>query len=120
MSDITAEKKLALIRSIREENDRNRMSMRNRQNILYGYYYDKCDTEFADNPTDMSKCFNRSLGIRILVAIVLFSVYVILDYTGTSFFSLDTTVISTSLMENYDLNAIDFIEEISYTLKDDV
>lgn len=120
MSDITAEQRLALIRSIREENNRNRLSIRNRQNILYGYNYDKCDIEYCENPTGMSNSFRCKPGMRILTAIVLFSVYVILDYTNITFFSLDTTVISTRIMENYDLNAIDFLEEITYTLKDDV
>lgn len=113
MSDITAEKRLALIRSIREENTRNRLNLRNRQRILYGHGYDNYIVDEYGNMTSPSKR-HSTLGIRILAAIAVFSVFVILDYTKTPVSGL----LWERLGENYPLNIVDFMENITYTLDD--
>lgn len=115
MSDVTAEKRLALIRNIREENTRNRMNLRNRENILYGQHYHSVTNDQADDILHTGK-HASSLGLRILVAIVLFSLFVILDYTERTWFSVNASGIRETLQENYIVNSFDFIKEITYTL----
>lgn len=101
MSDISVQKRLDLIKSIREENNRNRLSLNSRDSM----------TEAT------SKSFS-SFPFRFLFASILFSLFVILDSMDFSFFSINAVTISTVINENYALNTIDFIKEISYTLKD--
>ncbi|MCH5274247.1 MAG: hypothetical protein J1E65_00305 [Lachnospiraceae bacterium] len=120
MSDISIEKKLELIRSIREANSRNRNSLRQQQHILYGGKYDNSIFDMDDDMTDSthpnSKRKASTLGIRALLAVILFSVYVILDYTGGEWLSLNSGKIFTYIGENYSSNAFAFIEKITYTL----
>lgn len=118
MSDITAERRLELIRNIREENNRNRMNMRNRESILYGQNYDKVVTYEEEKTSTTSTTQGGMLFFRILAAIILFSLFVILDYNKATWFSLNTDIICNYLKENYTLNSFDFIKEITYTLED--
>lgn len=118
MSDITAEKRMELIRNIREENSRNRMNLRTRENILYGHSYDSAVANEVTNTTISSEKAFSTLGIRILAAVILFSLFIILDYTKQTWFSLDSARICKYLQENYTPNSFDFIEEITYTLED--
>ncbi|MGN1147884.1 MAG: hypothetical protein ACI4TB_05640 [Lachnospiraceae bacterium] len=115
MSDITAEKRLELIRNIREENTKNRMKLRSRENILYGQHYNNATNTEADDMLQTGK-HASSLGLRILVAIVLFSLFIILDYTEGTWFSVNASGIRENLQENYIVNSFDFIKEITYTL----
>lgn len=116
MSEITAERRMELIRTIREENSRNRMNLKNRENILYGQTYDKSAMTEAENMTDTSPKSVSLLGIRILVSVILFSLFVILDYTEDTWFSVNATSICESIKENASLNSFAFIKEITYTL----
>lgn len=120
MSDISIEKKLELIRSIRETNSRNRSSLRQHAHILYGDKYDTNifhdDADMTDSPYPNRKGKISTLGIRALLAVMLFSLYVILDYTGGEWFSLNAGKLFTYIEENYSSNAFAFMEEITYTL----
>lgn len=114
MNDITAEKRLELIRTIRAENSKNRMNMQNRQSILYGYPYDDSVKTAEYRMTQTSQRVSAT-GIRILFAIILFSLFIVWDYSNLNLFSLNTTQIYEYLQENYTLNSFAFIEEITYT-----
>ena len=114
MSDITAEQKLMLLRDIREAQDRNRMSLRQRENILYGERLNRFSEDGVLHRNE--KHWKSHAGIRILLALLIFALYVILDFTNTAVFSLQTEEINRLLSRNYLVNAIDFIEEIPYTL----
>ena len=116
MSDITAEKRLELIRNIREENNRNRSKLRNRESILYGQNYDDSVTRDTVEVTETSTRPASSLGIRIVIAIVLFSIFIIFEYTEKTFFSINSTIIYKYLQENYTWESFDFIEDITYNL----
>ena len=131
MEDVTAERRLELVRYIREENNRNRMRMRTRENILYGKRKDTLTGSYAGyyeengyesgNPlaeeTDIpsGKVFS-GLWVRTLLATVLFAVYIILDFSGGSIFTVNSDTIHTHISENYTPNVIDFMQEITYTL----
>lgn len=120
MSDISIEKKLELIRSIREANSRNRNSLREHQHILYGHRYndyimnDEADMTDPVAPRGMKKM--STLGLRSLLAVILFSLYVILDYTGGEWLSVSSQKAFGYIEENYSSNGFAFMEEITYTL----
>ena len=119
MSEITGDRRLELLRTIREENERNRMNLRNQQNILYGNKYD--NNVESDNmiATDVSNAKGTStIFIRTLVAIIVFILFVIWDYSGKSFMNMKTNSVSSYIQENYSFNIIDFISKITYTNKD--
>lgn len=109
---------MALVRSIREDNYRNRMNMRNRQSILSGFAYDGSVINNGSDLTTVSQKKKSSLGLRLLTAIVLFSLFIIWDYTDSTWFSKNTTDITDAVRENYSFNIIDFIGKITYTLKE--
>lgn len=115
MSDITAEKKLELIRNIREENHKNRLNLQSRESVLYGHEY--CYTGEAINEAgDGTGKRTSHLGFRILFAIILFSLFIILDNTKGVWGGFSSVDIYGLLLENNIANSFDFIEEITYTL----
>lgn len=120
MSDISIERKLELIRSIREANARNRNSLRQQQYILYGQKYDDSiindDTEMTDTAVPKGKRKASTLGMRSLFAIILFSLFVILDYTKGEWISINAEKFFSYIEENYSSNGFAFMEEITYTL----
>lgn len=120
MSDISIEKKLELVRSIREANNRNRNSLRQQQYILYGQKYDDSfindDTDMTDAAALKGKGKGSTLGMRSLFAIILFSLFVILDYTKGEWLSISAEKFFSYIEENYSSNGFAFMEEITYTL----
>lgn len=118
MSDISIERKLELIRSIREADSRNRSSLRQHQHILYGRRFDddimSNDVDMPDTAVPGRKI--STLGLRSLLAIILFSFYVILDYTGGEWLSVNAEKAFAYIEENYASNGFAFMEEITYTL----
>lgn len=134
MGDVTAERRLELVRYIREENNRNRMRMRTRENILYGKRKDTLTDSYTGHYEESSyearqplaeegnekpsgKVFS-GLWVRTLLATVLFAVYIILDFSGGSVLSVNSDAIHAHISENYTPNVIDFMQEITYTLND--
>lgn len=69
------------------------------------------DVETTEPSTEFSK-----IGLRILMAVMLFFSFVFLDISGIQFFSVDANEIYQYLQENYTVNSFAFIEEITYTL----
>lgn len=115
MSDVTAERRLELIRNIREENQKNRMSMRSREHILYGKEYEAApmwDTGEVPAPP----AHGSTLILRIMIAAVLLSLFIIMDYLQADWLPVDMETINDSLKENYTVNIIDFMDKITYTL----
>ena len=112
MSDISVEQKLLLLRSIREA-DKNRMNLRQHENLLYGAGRQAEMTEPVYGTQDIS-ARHFFMGVRIFAAIVLFSLYVILSFTRDRVFFLNTEKIDRLLGANYQLDAIDNIEEFLY------
>ena len=113
MSDISVEQKLLLLRSIREAEDKNRMNLRQHENLLYGAGRQNEMTEPVYGTQDVP-ARHFFMGVRIFAAIVLFSLYVIFSFTGDSIFFLNTKKIDRLLGANYQLDAIDNIEEFLY------
>ena len=69
------------------------------------------DVETTEPSTEFGK-----IGLRILIAVMLFFSFVFLDISGIQIYSVDATDIYQYLQENYTVNSFAFIEEITYTL----
>lgn len=115
MSDITAEKRLELIRNIREENHKNRMSLKNREHILYGREYETVPMQETE---ELPAAFRHgsTLILRTIIAAVLLSLFIIMDYLQADWLPVDMETINNCLQENYTVNIIDFMDKITYTL----
>jgi hypothetical protein len=109
MSDYTLERKLELVRSMKEADFQNRSSLKKQQSILYG-----------EPLQDMEQPSGSALGLRILTAVILLSLYIVADSMALeeTFFSRYTLKLQETITENNLLNGIAFIEEIKYTLND--
>lgn len=115
MSDITAEKRLELIRNIREENHKNRMSLKNREHILYGREYETVPMQETEELPAASR-HGSTLILRTIIAAVLLSLFIIMDYLQADWLPVDMETINNCLQENYTVNIIDFMDKITYTL----
>lgn len=115
MSDITAEKRLELIRNIREENHKNRMSLKNREHILYGREYETVPMQETEELPAASG-HGSTLILRTIIAAVLLSLFIIMDYLQADWLPVDMETINNCLQENYTVNIIDFMDKITYTL----
>lgn len=115
MSDVTAERRLELIRNIREENQKNRMRIKNREHILYGREYDTVPMQdTGELPAAPGRA--STLILRTIIAAVLLSLFIIMDYLEADWLPIDMNTINDCLKENYTVNIIDFMDKITYTL----
>lgn len=118
------EKKMQLTRFLREENAVNRMKIKNRENILYGngkaqynkenlpLVYDGYlgDEEYASFGTAQPENTGSTLGLRILLAILLFGAVVYLDRTGINFNGeLAAQVIARQVAVSEEEKLVDFV-----------
>ena len=85
MSDISVEQKLLLLRSIREAEDKNRMNLRQHENLLYGAGRQNEMTEPVYGTQDVP-ARHFFMGVRIFAAIVLFPSMLFSALQGTVFF----------------------------------
>lgn len=106
MSDISAERRLELIRMVREEQARNHMTIRRRESLLYGNQYIPTD---ASRPEELPSVAGMGIKIRILAALVLFLTFLILDKNGITFLEMNTDTVFGYITANAD--TFDFIED---------
>ncbi len=110
MNDISADRRLELIRSVREEQARNYMTMQRRESVLYG-----SNLSMPAQSMDRSVApINAGLKLRIAIALILFLGFLILDKNHYTFLSLDSSDVITAISE--EVNSFDFMEDIPYTL----
>lgn len=115
MSDITAEKRLELIRNIREANHKNRMTLRGREHILYGNGYDETPAQEGEERTT-PPAHSSTLILRTIIAAILLSLFIIMDYLKAEWLPIDMEQLSDCLQKNYAVNIIDFMDNITDTL----
>lgn len=113
MSDISVEQKLELLQSIRETEDRNRMNLRQQENLLYGADR-RYDGGLAYGEANENTKGNFFMGLRIFAAVVLFSLYVIFHFTEGRIFSVDIKTVDRLIGINYRSDSIDNIADFLY------
>ena len=117
-SKISTEQKLALIRTVRLQQQYNRNRCREREKILYGKSI--ADSELFASESDMNispalgqeyhtfstsqSPFWSSVRMRFLMATILFVIYLFADKNQTQFLQKDSNDIRYMIQENFELS----------------
>lgn len=122
------ERKMQLTRFIREENAMNRMKIKNRENILYGNGKSQfgreelplvhdgylSEEDFSAQRADQGAP-PSTLGMRVVLAVLLFGAVVYMDRTGIVFHGeLAAQVIARQVSVSSEENLIDFINDLPF------
>jgi len=111
MEHVSTDTKLKLAQMIRNENQENRMKMRAREQLInYGYR--------TNTFTDPKPHPFLGLRLRIGAAFLFFLGFLFLDYTGIKMGSIGAGDIVSWINTEIDLNSIDFIKNLTYTLSE--
>lgn len=116
MEQVSTETKLKLVQMIRAENRENRMKMQSRERLINGGYVST--EKWKETGTESGGAFLAGFRIRLAFAFLLFLAFFFLDYSGMEFGSVNAKKIVTVLQQEMGINAIDFIENFTYTLSD--
>lgn len=119
------ERKLKLMRFLREENQNNRMKMRSREEILYGksslpVQFGSLGEEdylqaYADEPRPMPSLF----GVRVVLALALFAAVWYMDRENYSFGGIDAAWIQEQVAASPNPGKLmDFVADFPYTLSE--
>lgn len=111
---IPTERKLQLVRTIREENKSNRLNLRTREHILYGRPVDM--TLYGAQEETVEETPISTFKLRIVLAVCIFAAYFALDMAGGTVFGKSAGEVYRMLEEDYQSNVFDFISNITYTL----
>ncbi len=124
--DSNTQRRLELMRLIREENHNNQQRIRTREEILYGksdsyggideYGYPLSAAEYSrpEEGVHMS-----SFGLRLVIAVLLFGIYYFCRGQDLSIGGITTDRIEAAVNES-ETKLVDFISQFSYTLHDKV
>lgn len=126
MDHISTDTKLKLVQMIRNENQENRMKMRSREQLINSGYHSGSYRENAFQRSAFSgNAFSEQeahpfwgLRLRIGAAFLLFLGFLFLDYTGVKMGSIGAGEIVSWINKEIDINSIDFIENLTYTLSE--
>ena len=122
--DSNTQRRLELMRLIREENHNNQQRIRTREEILYGksgsysssdeYGYPLSAAEYSrpEEGVHMS-----SFGLRLVIAVLLFGIYYFCRGQDLSIGGITTDRIEAAVNES-ETKLVDFISQFSYTLHD--
>ncbi len=135
MQEISAEQRLQLVHQIRQEHSLNRQALRTRERILYGKEISTPPAvsmpgeSLSGNMEDhsgfesslesgMGFSMHSTLGIRFLIAVLLFLGYFLLAKNQISLGSLNAEVIRSEVnrYSDVEINLFDFMDNITYTL----
>lgn len=127
MSEISAEKKLQVVRQIREDHANNQRLIQGREQILYGFhspypaYQSDPLSKDSDGETFPLKQKSLSFKIRFLVALILLLSLIILDKTKGNVYEYTVSdmaaYLETDLTKDFQANLFDFTSVIPYTTK---
>ena len=118
-SHISTDKKLQLIRKIRQEHQMNRNTIRGRESFLYGKSMPF--ESFQDMDMDMENALDMDLPVstfrfRIAAALLLFGFFYMVSSRGESVFGIQPAKVYEAVETDYSPILFDFMENIPYTL----
>ncbi len=127
MSEISAERKLQVVKQIREEHAANQRLIRGRESILYGfhspypiYQNERIDSEPDSEPFSFGKG-NLSFKIRFTVALLLLVSVILLDKADIAVFEYTVSdvfaYLETDITNDFQTNLFDFTSDFPYTTK---
>ena len=116
-SHISSEKKLQLVRKIREEHQMNRDTVRGREAFLYGRNvpYESFQDAGMDGMQD-GELPVSTFRLRTAAALLLFAFFYTAFSQNKTIFGLDTQQVYESVETDYSPILFDFMEQIPYTL----
>lgn len=121
MSRVNIDKKLELVRTIRMQNQYNRMKCRERESLLYGIAPPEHKGELysaeaaagiiqGELQPPVKGGFLTGFRIRFVIALILFSVFIYLDRNNISLLGKNTFDLFISLTESIELPILNFID----------
>lgn len=116
-SHISSDKKLQLVRKIREEHQINQNTIRGREAFLYGKNvpYESFQETGLDNMQDMEVPVS-TFRLRMAAALLLFGVFYSVFSQGKTIFGMNAAQIYEAVETDYSPILFDFMDEIPYTL----
>lgn len=117
--NISIERKLALVRKIRQEHQMNQNAVKGREAYLYGNRYQgQYDMSEEGRAEEMSKseASFSTLKFRITAAAFLFGIFYTALIQNKSFMGVSISQIYQSVETDYSANLFDFMNQIPYTL----
>ncbi len=121
MEHTSVEQKLELIKTLRNEHNQNMDKIKRREEILYpehnyysSYYSKDTETDTDTKPVKSSAFFK----FRVLISIILFLLFFFMDINQYHIYSITSDEIVNGIGTTLQLNSIDFINQLSYTLND--
>lgn len=127
MREASAERKLQVVKQIREEQTRNQQLIRGREHILYGvrssgpiYQNDTFYSDTDAEPLLIGKG-NLSFKVRFAVSVLLLLSIILFDKAQVNLFQYTVsdifTYLETDLTKDFQANLFDFTLDIPYTTK---
>lgn len=126
MNPVSIEKKLQMIRQIRQEYANNKNIINEREHILYGIHRSEenlstfNNNSFLDNES-FSYSPQRFIILRIVITILVTTCIIILDQSNSHFKTYSTqnlfSYIEKDYSESLKTNLFDFTKDIPYTTK---
>ncbi|MBO5092897.1 MAG: hypothetical protein J6C33_00900 [Lachnospiraceae bacterium] len=114
---VSSEKKLQLIRRIREENEMNQNTIRGREAFLHGKqtpYESFRDHKGEGEAGDISAI--STFRLRMAAALLLFGVFYSLVSKDATLFGIDSAQVYQAVETDYSPILFDFMNQIPYTL----
>ena len=112
---VSAEKKLQLVRQIREEHQNNQNAVRGREAFLYGKSFSALKESEMDDNMEEGLRFS-TLRLRITTALFLFGIFYVFVSSKKDFLGIHVSQVYEAVETDYSPILFDFIEEIPYTL----
>lgn len=116
-SHISTDKKLQLIRKIRQEHQMNRNTIRGRESFLYGKSmpYESFPDMDMETVPDMELPVS-TFRFRIAAALLLFGFFYLVSSRGETVFGIQPAKVHEAVETDYSPILFDFMENIPYTL----
>lgn len=113
---VSSEKKLQLIRRIREENEMNQNTIRGREAFLYGKQMPYESFRDSRGEGEMGETVISTFRLRMAAALLLFGVFYSLVSKDTTLFGIDSDQVYEAVETDYSPILFDFMNQIPYTL----
>ena len=122
MDNLSSEKKMELIRTIRMENQNNIGKIRKREQILYGKTYTDNqgyhkNYEETSSKEDEFKSSFSSFKLRVALALTMFAFFLVLDVGKLDVYQVTAESLQTMINEELPSNLFDFLDNFPYTLE---
>lgn len=127
MSTLTSDRKLELLRQIRQENQSNQMKIKSREAFLYGgerayenpYHSYEWERQLGEGaPETQERQAVSSFRVRLILALLLFAAFFYMDKTDYHVGNLNSSYVVQQIQDTGGSNMFAFISRLPYTKED--